>query len=160
MKNAKKFTSILIIASISMVMFAGCSSKKADTSSQTTTTGQTVNRKFDPAVIKTRYEDALKSLVTAGTITQVQSDKVLEAVTKNVPQSGNQSKGENNKPNGQQSNQQGQTKGTGSGQNRPRNNQLSALVTSGVITQAQADTINEKVAETMKNNQSSQSIQN
>ncbi|MBC8063041.1 MAG: hypothetical protein H7Y18_20610 [Clostridiaceae bacterium] len=166
MRNVKKITSILIIASITMVMFIGCSSKKSDATAQTRGNGQMGNRNFDPAAIKTRYENALKSLVTAGTITQEQSDKVLEAVTKNVPQSGNQGmKGSdktsgNGKPNEQQNNQQGQQKGTGSGLGGPRNSQLNTLITSGVITQPQADAINQKVQETMKNNANNQPTQN
>ena len=37
MKHAKKITSILIIASMTITMFVGCSSKSADTSANTTT---------------------------------------------------------------------------------------------------------------------------
>jgi len=173
MKNAKKITSILIIASITMVMLAGCSSKKSDTAT-TGTKGQFGNRNFDPATIKTRYEDALKPLVTAGTITQDQSDKVIAEVTKNMQQPGSQGSNGTGKPTGQQNSQQGQTKGTGTdtgtgagqgngtgtgagnGQNRSRTNQLATLVTSGVITQAQADAITQKLGETMKNNQGTQ----
>ena len=85
-----------------------------------------------------------------GTITQAQSDQVLEAVTKNVPQD----------------TETGKSSGTDKSRNKdkpvdtkPKNNRLSELVTSGVITQAQADTINQKVGEAMKSNQSSQSKQ-
>ena len=50
------------------------------------------------------------------------------------------------------------TDGTGkSTGTKTKNNRLSELVTSGVITQAQADTINQKVGEAMKSNQSNQS---
>ena len=139
MKSAKMIASILIIASI--VISVGCSSKKV-TTTQNTTNSQT--RKFDPAAMKTSYENVLKSLVTAGTITQAQSDKVLEAVTTNsqgtrinkTAGTGNQNPA--NKPSG----------------TRLKNNQLSALVTSGVITQTQADTINQKIQEARKNSQS------
>ena len=157
MKNKRKFISILIVASMSMGLFAGCSSKTADASATTTkqAAGNGGNRKFDPAAMKASYENVLKSLVTAGTITQDQSDKVLEAVTKNVPKSGDQGTNQSNS----QKNSQGQNTGAGNGQNRTRNNPLSALVTSGVITQAQADAINQKIRENMKNSQSNQSGQ-
>ena len=152
MKNAKKITSILIVASMVMVLFVGCGSTKTDTTTNANTNAtNSKTRKFDTTAIKTLYSDTLKSLVTDGTITQVQSDQVLEAVTKNVPQdtetgksAGTDKSSDKNKPTG----------------TKPKNNRLSELVTSGVITQAQADTINQKVGEAMKSNQSNQSKQN
>lgn len=144
MKNAKKITSILIIASMSMVMFAGCSATKAATTTNTTTT-KTQTSKVNPTAIKTLYTDTLKNLVTAKTITQAQSDKVLAAVIKNVPKGTGSGKtnGTTNKSSG--------NKKSGT---RFKNNQIATLVTSGVITQAQADTINTKISEAMKNKQS------
>ena len=145
MKNAKKITSILIVASMVMVLFVGCGSTKTDTTTNANTNAtNSKTRKFDTTAIKTLYSDTLKSLVTDGTITQVQSDQVLEAVTKNVPQdteTGKSAGTDKDKPTGK----------------KPKNNRLSELVTSGVITQAQADTINQKVGEAMKNNRSSKS---
>lgn len=156
MKNAKKVTLILIVASMTMALFVGCGSKKTDTT--TNTNSQT--RKSDPTAINALYSDTLKSLVTDGTITQAQSDQVLEAVTKNVPQdtetgksAGTDKSSGADKPNGtDKTNGTGKSTGT-----KPKNNRLSELVTSGVITQAQADTINQKIGEAMKSNQSSQS---
>jgi polyhydroxyalkanoate synthesis regulator phasin len=153
MKNSRKIISILIVASMSIGLFVGCSSKTAATSA-TANTGSGNTRKFDPAAMKTNYENVLKTLVTAGTITQAQSDKVLEAVTKATPKSGDQGTNQSGDKNSQV-----KTNGTGNTQNRTRNNPLSALVTSGVITQAQADAINQKIRENMKNSQSSQSSQ-
>ena len=163
MKHAKKITSILIIASMTMTMFVGCSSKNANASgnttttaktistTKTTTTGQARNKKFDPTAMKTLYSNVLKSLVTAGTITQIQSDKVLTAETTNTPQSIAASKVTGtavpkgtNKPNGR----------------RPMNDRLSVLVTRKVITLAQFDTINQKIKEAMKINRSSKTTQN
>ena len=126
--------------------------KNADTSAKTisttktTTTGQTRNKKLDPVAMKTVYSNILKSLVTAGTITQPQSDKVLAAETKNSPQSiaiskttgASKPKGIN-KPNGR----------------RPMNNRLSILVTKKVITLAQSNIINQKIQESMKISKSS-----
>ena len=56
--------------------------------------------------MKALYSNTLKSLVTDGTITQSQSDKVLVAETKNTPQ--NTATGKDrakgvNKPNGRKS---------------------------------------------------------
>ena len=157
MQNAKKITSILIVASMTMVLFIGCGSTKTDTNTNAT---NSQTRKSDPTAIKALYSDTLKALVTDGTITQAQSDQVLEALTKNVPQdtetgksAGTDKSSGTDKPNGtDKTNGTGKPTGT-----KPKNNRLSALVTSGVITQAQVDTINQKVEEAMKSNQSSQS---
>lgn len=152
MKNAKKITSILIVASMTMVLFVGCGSTKTDTTTNTNTNAtNSQTRKSDPTAIKTLYSDTLKSLVTDGTITQAQSDQVLEAVTKNVPQDTETDKSAGT----DKSKNTGKSTGT-----KPKNNRLSELVTSGAITQAQADTINQKVGEAMKSNKSSQSKQN
>jgi len=163
MKHAKKITSVLIVTSMAITMLVGCASKSADTSANTTTTAKTVsatqptatgqarNKKFDPVAMKTLYSNVLKSLVTAGTITQIQSDKVLAAETKNTAQSIATSKATGtavpkgtNKPNGR----------------RPMNNRLSVLVTSKVITLAQFDTINQKIKEAMKISRGSKTTQN
>ena len=151
MKN-KKITSILIISSMTMLLFVGCSSKVATTTAQTTNQSQIGYKKFNSAAMKTLYSNDLKSLVKAKIITQVQSDKVLEAETKNMAQSGKRTNG-----NYKQNNNQGQSNSTGSGQNRSKNNRLSALVTSKVITQAQANTINQKLGQGMKNSQTNKS---
>ena len=150
MKNAKKITSILMVASMTMVLFVGCGSTKTDTTTNTNTNAtNSQTRKSDPTAIKTLYSDTLKSLVTDGTITQAQSDQVLEAVTKNVPQDteAGKSAGTDKSSGTDKSKDTGKSTGT-----KPKNNRLSELVTSGVITQAQADTINQKVGEAMKNN--------
>ena len=156
MKNAKKITSILIVASMTMVLLVGCGSAKADTATNTNTNATTKSqkRKSDPTAIKTLYSDTLKSLVTDGTITQAQSDQVLEAVTKNVPQDTEKVKSAGTDKSSGTDKPKDTGKSTGT---KPKNNRLSELVTSGVITQAQADTINQKVGEAMKSNQSSQS---
>ncbi|MFT5871909.1 MAG: hypothetical protein ACI8WT_000833 [Clostridium sp.] len=134
MKNIKKLTSILMVASMTMVLFSGCSSKKIDTSTDTssTTTDTTSvtqdTKKNDPTAMKTTYTTVLKALVTDSTITQAQSDKVLEVVAKEPTDGTTPTEGQ---------------------QKQHKNNKLSELVTSEVITQAQADTINQKVKEAM-----------
>ena len=155
MKNAKKITSILILASMTMVLFVGCGSTKTDTTANTNTNAtDSQTRKSDPTAMKTLYSDTLKSLVTDGTITQAQSDQVLEAVTKNVPQNTGTDKSSGTDKSKGTDKTDGTGKSTGT---KTKNNRLSELVTSGVITQAQADTINQKVGEAMKSNQSNQS---
>ncbi|MCE5220257.1 MAG: hypothetical protein LLF98_03035 [Clostridium sp.] len=155
MKNAKKITSILIVASMTIVLFVGCGSTKTDNTTNTNTNAtNSQTRKSDPTAIKTFYSDTLKSLVTDGTITQAQSDQVLEAVTKNVPQDTETGKsaGTDKLSGTDKSKGAGKSAGT-----KPKNNRLGELVTNSVITQAQADIINQKVGEAMKSNKSSQS---
>ncbi len=123
MKNVK-IASIFIIISISMLLFTACNSMKSPTTKKPTMTPKpstnNTTKAILPTAIKTIYSDTLKALVTAKTITQTQSDKVIEEVTKNVSQ----------------------VKGS--------INRLSALVKSRVITQIQADKINQQIQKAMK----------
>ncbi|MBU3213824.1 hypothetical protein [Clostridium estertheticum] len=170
MKNAKKITSILIASSITMAMFVGCGSKTTSatttsTTAATTTTAATKTAattetaKPDSSTMKTTYTTVLKALVTDKTITQVQSDKVLAVVAKAMPSvekpSGTAKEG-GEKPtgsapaNGEKPSGTKPTEGSNS-----KNNQLASLVTSKVITQVQANTINTKVQAAMKSTQAS-----
>ena len=168
MKHKNKLTSIIVIAAITMALSVGCSSKKADTTTtesaatETTTTSTTAPTKQTTAEIKTVYSDILKALVTDKTISQVQSDKILVEVTKVRSQDSGKERpsgtqGED-KPTGAapedgakgeapEGGKGGQAPGDGT---QPENDRLSTLVTSKVITQAQADTINEKIQAAMK----------
>lgn len=177
MKNLKKNISIVIIASLTIIMFVGCSSyKKVGNSSNSDTTNNTGTSMTDTGTQKTKelYSNTLKPLVTAGTITQNQSDKVITAITKdmsndtettdigtpspgtprtitpgkNAPSTGTPSIG---------------TPGVGSpatpvtgitgAKMKPNISELNALVRSGVITQAQANAINQKIQEAIISNQ-------
>jgi len=147
MNKLNKITSGLIIISIVVFLFVGCQSSSAKSSSVAQESAQGNRRKFDPVAMKKQYEDALKGLVTDGTIKQTQSDKVLVALTKNVPKVGTQAKNRNNTQSSQKNNQQ-----TGT-QNSIRRSPLSELVTSKVITQAQSDIIMEKTRGNFKRQQ-------
>lgn len=135
----------LVAISMSVVLFAGCQSKTASAASTTTTkTSQTNKPNADK--MKTQTQESLKTLVTAGTITQAQSDKILEALTANR---GNKT-GDKKEKSSQQSGDATKT----------RTSPLSKLVTDGVITQAQSDAVTAKMKEKFKpknNGQSSQS---
>lgn len=126
MKYMKKIISMVAI--MTMVLFSGCSSKKVDTS-----------QKKDLKNMETTYLNVLKALVTDSTITQAQSDKVLIVIKKPT----------NTKtPSGTPLTNE--TTSTDGKQKQQKNNRLSELVTSKVITQAQADTIDKRVKEAMK----------
>lgn len=144
--DMKKLISILIVASISITALSGCSSKSASANANTSSSNKTqMHKNFDPSAIKTRYETVLKELVSDKTITQDQSDKIIAEITKqasNRPQnSGNKKNLQNNKQSGGQGSN-GQHRNGGN-----RGNQLSSLVSSGVITQAQVDAITQKLRE-------------
>ncbi len=122
MKNTK-ITSVLISASISILIFVGCSSTKAPTTvkpSNTMKSSMNTSKSNSTTMMKTLYSDTLKSLVTDKTITQSQSNKILKELTRDMSQ----------------------VKGN--------INRLSALVKSHVITQAQSDKINQRIQEAMK----------
>ena len=153
LKNVQKTLVIILTISMITVLFAGCGSSSTSTQTKsqrkTQTNGKSQGKgSVDPAAMKTRYETALKELVSNKTITQAQSDKVLAALTSNVPkkaQGGTQNSQEKN----QNSNQ-------GKEESKPKNNPLSSLVSSGVITQAQSDAIMQKIRGNQQNSQSTQ----
>jgi hypothetical protein len=93
---------------------------------------------MDPTVIKTAYSTVLKALVLDKTITQEQSDKVLVETENMKPGRG-----------GASPDDKGQDDGAPADGTMFKNDSLSELVTSKVITQAQADTINQKFQEAM-----------
>jgi len=159
MKNAKKITSILMAVTITMAMLVGCSTKKADSTSSTatsTTSTTTANaNKGDQATMKTLYSNVLKALVTNKTITQIQSDKVLAVVVKATQTNSEKPSGtpptDNQKPSGEAPKDGEKPSGTApTGGSNSKDDKLSALVTSKVITQVQADTIKKNVQAAMK----------
>jgi hypothetical protein len=100
----------------------------------------------DPSGMKTLYSTVLKALVADKTITQAQSDKVLVVATENMqPGRGGAKPDGEPKADGTKPDDSAQPDGA-----KPKNDRLSELVTSNVITQAQADTINQKLQEAMK----------
>lgn len=150
MRNAKKNILVSIMACMCTVMIAGCGST-AETITTNTTNSRTLEtsqtRKFEPTSIKTLYKSTLSTLVTDKTITQIQSDKVFAAVIANVPQDEGAGR---TKPAVYQNSE------TNESGIRPKNNEITALVTSGVITQVQGDTIKAKISQAMKINRSKQ----
>ena len=193
-----KTVSLLLITGLVTAALTGCgsnsssaSSKQNSTSASANSSGNTNNKAMNPTAMKTLYTNVLKELVTAKTITQEQSDKVLAAVTKNMPtdnnSAGGQKPSDNGSNGGQNSNNSSSdgtqnqngtapangTKSSGNppsggqkptgqapngGQNgsnvNPQSHVLSQLVTDKVITQAQADTISQKVQAAMSSSQS------
>ncbi|MEK6266223.1 MAG: hypothetical protein N2B06_15860 [Clostridium sp.] len=114
--------------------------------------------KQDPAVMTTAYSAVLNELVTEKTITQAQSDEVLLAATENR-QGGGAGGGsrpvDGQKPTDSGSvDEQNPNDATQPDRSKPKNDSLSELVTSKVITQLQADTINQKLQDAMKISQS------
>jgi polyhydroxyalkanoate synthesis regulator phasin len=136
----------LVAVSMSVVLFAGCQSKAASTTAADTTKQTTTATKPSADEMKKQTQESMKTLVTAGTITQAQSDKIVEALTANR---GNKS-GEKKQKSDQQSTDKSKT----------RTSPLSKLVTDGTITQAQSDAVMAKMKENFKpknNGQSSES---
>lgn len=158
----------LVTVAMSVSLFAGCGSKSSTSASSGTTkqtTSQSSNKTSNSDERKTQIQESLKTLVTAGTINQTQSDKILTALTTKPDNKDGENKppqdnGQNNNQNQQQSNQQenGQANSQGNNQNKGKS-PLSKLVTDGVITQAQADSVMQKISANMpkKNNEQSTS---
>lgn len=148
------FTNKILISLLSITMaiflFTGCQSsgtssqsKSASTSSTSKQTTSTENKTDNNDNMKEQMESDLKSLVTAGTITEEQSTKIIEALT-TKPDSGKQNKPENNNQNNTEQPTQKND------ENKPENggaSPLSKLVSSGTITQVQADAVMNKLKE-------------
>jgi polyhydroxyalkanoate synthesis regulator phasin len=91
--------------------------------------------------MENNIKTAMASLVSSGTITQAQSDKVVQAYTQSFA---------NRQQNSQQgSGQQGSGYQQGSGQGQ--NPILTQLVSNGTLTQSQADAVNQAIRKTMPN---------
>lgn len=151
MFKIKSLALILIITvSVSFAALSGCKSKSADT------TGSTSSGQRDPQKMKEQITSGLKSLVSDGTITQAQSDKIKTVLTQMTNRMGSKSKPSGSgapsdgsrpsRPSG--SMQSGTQSGTTSG-NRQNGGQgfspLSSLVQDGTITQDQADTVMQRI---------------
>lgn len=156
MKKTKKITSILMVATITMGMLVGCGSKTTTAASTTTSTTspKASTNKDNSTAMKTTYTNVLKALVTAKTITQVQSDKVLAVLVKNIQSVGG-AQADGKKPGGTPPTDNKKQSGSApTGKADSKNDKLSALVTSKVITKAQAATINKNLQAAMKSSQS------
>ena len=151
MKKAKRVIFLLIIASLTIILVVGCSSTKKlgiIKTSATTKYSQTI--KYDATAIKSLYLKTLKAMVKAGTITQEQSDKVIRAVIKDLPKKADGTSDENASNNVVEDVEAD----AGRTNNAHDNHILSALIINRVLSQAQANTINQKLGETVKSTQS------
>ncbi|ADK14654.1 hypothetical protein [Clostridium ljungdahlii] len=130
-KNAllKKATVYSLVICMSTILFAGCQNDTSKAASSNTKNISQSGARPSSSQMEQRVQDSVKSLVTAGTITQAQADKITTAYTTHP--NGNKNKTQNN--------QQGGT------QNKQRFNPLSKLVSDGTITQAQADAVTQKL---------------
>lgn len=136
MKESKKIfklASVLLIFGLAVFLLAGCGSSKSDNNTSGNKSG------FNQAEMKQRYSDKLKELVSNGTITQAQSDKILTALT--TGKQGNFNRKQNSGQDNSTKNRS-QNSSNSNGQTNRRNfNPLSKLVQDGTITQQQADTV-------------------
>lgn len=140
MSKNKKSVLILFIAALFTLTFAGCQSKNssAASSSNNTTSSSKKNRSFNSTQMKQKMQNSLKTLVSKGTITQAQADKILTALTANTQRFGNRNNQQSSQQNGQSGNNQGNY-------NKARTNPLDSLVKDGTITQAQADAVMQQI---------------
>lgn len=139
----------LIIISMSSFLLTGCNSNNASAASNGQN-GTSQNTKFDPEQMKQRMEDSIKPLVTKGTITQAQSDKIVEALTSNIGQFNGQ-RGQRNQQGNTQKQQSNTSQDNTAGNNKAdekaaqktprRNSALDKLVSDGTITKAQEDAV-------------------
>ena len=157
MKKVKRIALIWAVASLSTIMVVGCNSAKTpNVTKNNTITKYSQTIKYDVAAIKNLYSKTLKTLVKAGTITQEQADKVLAAVIKDIPKKADGTSAQNptsTATDGIVTDTDG-TNNRNKINNAHDNHILSALIINKVLTQAQANTINQKLGEIMRSTQS------
>lgn len=151
----------VIIAAAAAVGFAGCKKKSA---SGTSSAGQRGG--FNSGEMEERYKSGLAELVSAGTITQAQSDKIYTVLTERFasmsggsrpsglggsrPSGGFNGNGASGAPSGSGSRPDGASGGQ-SGRGGFGSEALSSLVSDGTVTQAQADTVMQKLMGSFRN---------
>ncbi|AJA48693.1 hypothetical protein CPAST_c26250 [Clostridium pasteurianum DSM 525 = ATCC 6013] len=150
MKKSNKIVSAIIAASLSVLIFAGCQSNSS-TSSQNSTKKSTEEKTANSEEMQKNFESKLKELVSAGTITEAQSTKILSTLTSDMSKMGN--KGQRSNRERENPLEQGSsvspenkdeenTTGNEQGQvGHARNNPLSQLISDGVITEDQANKV-------------------
>lgn len=161
---------LLLTVSMSIFIFAGCQSKdNSSGGNQTTNKSAKAGNKLSPEEMKKRMQDSIQPLVADGTITQAQSDKIVEALSTNTRRKDGNASSQNNgqgnsgtdqKSNGQQDKSQDNKQNNNNGQNKPRNNAINKLVSDGVITQAQADAVMKKIGGNFNRKNNGQTPQN
>lgn len=191
-KNLKKIVTCVLIVSFSAVIISGCGKASTTTTASASTSNKTNKSKNfaqNSEQMKQRMQDNIKSLVTDGTITQDQADKIITALTSNMQNFGQRNgngsysgnKGGNtnksgssnngssrpkNRPTGTNSenSQNGSGTNNGSGRNWQNNGQrpnpLASLVSDGTITQKQADAVMQKIYGNFGRNRNDQNGQN
>lgn len=146
---------------MSIFLLTGCQSKSSESSSKQASAkssnvdgNQSTKGRPNADEMKKRMQDSISTLVVDGTINQSQGDKILEALTANTQRFNGDKKPQDNKQNNQQNTPQNKNNNNSSGNNTQysrqngsagRNNSLSKLVSDGVITQAQADAVMQKI---------------
>lgn len=136
MKNSK-IAPLVIMSSLSILVFAGCSYMKSLSTNKNTDNNN--NNNTDSQIPNSTVEikkNVLNDLVNENKISQIQSDKVIAALTKSMPQDMEATNANMTNTN----NEAGIIN-----DKMPNKNKLYGLVTSGVITQAQSNTINQKI---------------
>ncbi|MBW9152292.1 hypothetical protein [Clostridium estertheticum] len=180
MKNTK-ISLTLISVSMSILLFTGCNMKNSTKVPMNNTNRSNQinksNQSMSTSSMKTLYSNTLKELVTAKTITNTQSKKVLSSITKNMSQGSVTNNSNVATPNAGTTGTPGATGSTGTtestrtpgtrdttgtGTTNSTNqtdttnntnviNGLNSLVKSKVITQVQADTIQQKIQTNLEN---------
>lgn len=143
-KSGTKIVEFTIKDSVTWINETGVTTAKSSGSGGQGNPGERAGQR-DLTAMKTAYGAILKALVVDKTITQEQSDKILVAVTGNMQAGSSGVRPDDKAP--VDGVKPDATMDAGGG--KPKNDRLSELVTGKVITQAQADTINQKFQESM-----------
>ncbi len=170
--KTKKITAVIAASLITAALFAGCSTTSTSNTASSTAAAATSADTTKQSEMKALYTKVLSALVTDKTITQAQSDKVLAALVESSPgkagvdkakdtsTSSSANSGSSNANTSTSSSEKPADRPAGGNSQKPAgtppsDGRLSKLVSSNVITQSQADTINQKIMEAMKSSNTS-----
>ena len=142
---------VTVSTAVLLVTLSGCSKKaSASTASGTgATSGQNARGNFGN--MEQRVKDGLSELVSAGTITQAQADKIQTALTQNLGQrmqnasGAGAPSGSGSRPQWNGSGPSGSGEPNGSGRGERQSQLLDSLVSDGTITQEQANAVIQKL---------------
>ena len=141
MKNSKlinKKLMFLLFLSLSIFIFAGCQSKAAANDSKGNNRN---NKSFSASDMKNKMKDSINPLVINKTLTKVQEDKILAALTTTSNKKTNASGNSQTPKSGQESGAQGS-------RTNMQTTVLNKLVTDKVVTKAQSDAVTKVIKNT------------
>lgn len=145
--KSNRFLTVLAVSASAALLAVSLSSCSKSASASAVSSASSQAGGVRRGNMENRIKSGLSELVSAGTITQAQADKIETALTQNMGERRQNASGSGNDKSGSHPQWNGsRPAGNGSGAAGGRESQLlSSLVSDGTITQAQADAVVQKL---------------